>query len=84
MANRKHAITLNDQVSKDVALMIKDAILNSGDVRVVGLGTFVLRKIKGKRGFNPGTKKYENFEPYLKVSFVPSMELKNKLKLCQK
>jgi nucleoid DNA-binding protein len=85
MANRrKYKAILNTVASRGVAEILKTELLQNGEVRVTGLGTFSLKTMQGKKeGFNPGAKIRQSFPPYIKISFNPTGELKKELKKCK-
>lgn len=84
MANRrKYKAILNTVASRNVVELLKTELLIHGEVRVTGLGTFILREMQGKKdGFNPGAKTRQSFPPYTKISFNPAGGLKKEIKQC--
>lgn len=69
-----------DVLAKEVVKALKDR----GKVRLVGFGLFTLKLMKARKGYNPRTLKYERFPAYWKLGFVPSVELKEKMKRWKK
>lgn len=48
------------------------AVIANGKLEVKDLGVFTIKSMKARRGFNPGSGKYEKFPSYNKLSFEPS------------
>lgn len=59
---------------------IHECLLKHGEVKITGLGIFKLVRTKGiKSGMNPFTLKVQNFPPWTKMKFRPTIKLKQKI-----
>ncbi len=61
--------------------MVLSELFAYGQVKVTGLGVFSLKKMRAKKGFNPGSGEYQNFPAYGKIVFAPTKELKESISL---
>lgn len=73
-ANRIEAI-LNQLVK-----IITEAVKRNEQVKISGLGTFVLRQMKERPGYNPQTKQKITISAYKAVKFKASETLKKAVK----
>lgn len=76
MANTKQKtiIRFKDSAFPD---QLRDLLLQSGKVKVQGVGVFTLKRFPPKTAYNVKKLKYYTRPAYVKVSFKPTISLKD-------
>lgn len=59
---------------------IKEMLINGGEVRIAGFGTFDVRERKGRIGYNPRTGEEIVIPAHKTAYFTPSKTIKDALK----
>ncbi|MBN3037075.1 MAG: HU family DNA-binding protein [Candidatus Diapherotrites archaeon] len=59
---------------------IKTGLKKNGEVKLIGLGTFSVRKVQARKGFNPQTGQSMKIAAHRRVKFKAGSELKGMFK----
>lgn len=72
MAYPEVSISKGEKIIDHLVSNILVAVKENQPVKIPRLGTFVLKKIKGRKVMNPATKEIINTKPYLAIKFRAS------------
>lgn len=75
MARKKRHSVIKNKAVEDFF----HRVIMEGKLEVANLGTFSIKSMKARRGFNPGSGVYDHFPEYNKLSFEPSPIFKQHL-----
>jgi len=76
MANVKQKQTIN---VKGLGEELTKKLKKSGECKIVGVGSFYLKKIKARKGVNPITKKEMTIPKHTRIKFTVSKTIKNEI-----
>lgn len=64
---------------KGLGEQLTKSLKKSGECKIVGVGSFYLKKIKAREGINPATRKPMIIPKHTRVKFIVSKSIKNKI-----